>query len=159
MEARWLIERLALAPHPEGGWYRETFRDGPAVGGAGRAASTAILFLLEAGQISRWHRGDAAEVWHFYRGEPLELQIAPDTHDVPMTCRLGPHIEAGETPQLVVPAHHWQQARPLGAWTLVGCTVAPGFTFDGFELADPDFTPGPTPVRGRRRAGRQRRLG
>ncbi|MBV8977010.1 MAG: cupin domain-containing protein [Alphaproteobacteria bacterium] len=120
---RW-IALLGLKPHPEGGHYRETFRDA----GNPRAHSTAIYFLLREGEISRRHRIDAAEVWHFYRGAPLELTIGGERRV------LGPDLESGERPQLVVPARVWQSARPLGAYTLAGCTVAPGFAFEGFEL-------------------------
>jgi predicted cupin superfamily sugar epimerase len=127
-----VIALLDLKPHPEGGHFRETFRDADPEGG--RAASTAIYFLLAAGEVSRWHRVDAAEVWHWYAGASLELSLAPKTGDV--SCfRLGPDLRSGERPQLVVPSHHWQSARSLGEWTLVGCTVAPGFLFEGFELA------------------------
>jgi len=138
MTADDVIRLLDLAPHPEGGHYRETFRDAAAAG-SGRAASTAIYFLLKAGEISRWHRVDAAEVWHWYAGAPLALAIVEgkERHDV----RLGPGLAAGERPQAVVPAHAWQQAQSLGAWTLAGCTVAPGFEFAGFELAAEDFDP------------------
>lgn len=132
--------QLDLAPHPEGGWYRETFRDERRLPD-GRAASTAIYFMLEAGQVSRWHRIDAAEVWHFYAGAGLEIAIAQAADVAPSLLRLGPGIDRGETPQIVVPSGAWQQARSLGGWTLVGCTVAPGFTFDKFELAAPDFDP------------------
>jgi predicted cupin superfamily sugar epimerase len=132
--------QLDLAPHPEGGWYRETFRDEHRLPD-GRAASTAIYFLLEAGQVSHWHRIDAAEVWHFYRGAGLEIAIAQAADAAPSLLRLGPGIDRGEAPQIVVPSGAWQQARSLGGWTLVGCTVAPGFTFDKFELAAPDFDP------------------
>ncbi|MGE0849373.1 MAG: cupin domain-containing protein [Hyphomicrobiaceae bacterium] len=133
-----VIELLQLSPHPEGGHYRETFRDMASVGG-GRAASTAIYFLLRQGEVSRWHRVDAAEAWHWYAGAPLALTIADGAgrHSV----RLGPDLAAGDRPQAVVPAHAWQQAASLGAWTLVGCTVAPGFQFSGFELAPPGFEP------------------
>ncbi len=130
-EADTLIQRLDLAPHPEGGHFRETFRDS----NSGRASSTAIYFLLKAGEASRWHRVDAAEVWHFYRGAPLELKIGKDIHI------LGPDIAAGQQPQLVVPPGAWQAARSLGDYTLVGCTVAPGFEFSKFELAPAGFTP------------------
>ena len=128
-EADRLIAALELKPHPEGGHFRETFRDG----GVGRAYSTAIYFLLKAGEISRWHRVDAAEMWHFYRGAPLELQIGR------VTAILGPEIEKGQAPQCVVPAGEWQAARSLGDYTLVGCTVAPGFEFAGFEMAPEGF--------------------
>jgi uncharacterized protein len=134
---------LDLEPHPEGGRYRETFRDTATVGfGAdpARAASTAIYFLLRAGEVSRWHRVDASEVWHWYAGAPLSLTLA----DAQGRCgiRLGPDLAAGQRPQAVVPAGAWQQAASLGDWTLVGCTVAPGFQFAGFELAQQGFEPG-----------------
>jgi hypothetical protein len=134
-----IIRRLGLAPHPEGGYFRETFRD-PALSG-GRSASTAILYLLKEGEISRWHRVDAAEVWHWYAGAPLEIGLSSDgrTHE---THVVGNRIEQGELPQFVVPAHAWQMARSLGEYTLVGCTVAPGFEFTGFEMAAPGWRPG-----------------
>jgi predicted cupin superfamily sugar epimerase len=134
-----IVRLLGLQPHPEGGHYRETFRD---VGGgpSGRAHSTAIYFLLKDGEVSRWHRVDAAEVWHWYTGAPLLLTVADATGRREM--RLGVDLAAGERPQAVVPARTWQQARSLGAWTLMGCTVAPGFEFAGFELASPGFEPG-----------------
>jgi predicted cupin superfamily sugar epimerase len=122
---------LRLRPHPEGGHFRETFRDPEGE----RAHSTAIYFLLRRGETSRWHRIDAAEVWHWYGGAPLELLIAKDRRR-PKRHVLGGDIEKGERPQIVVPAKHWQAARSLGAYTLVGCTVAPGFLFETFELAD-----------------------
>jgi hypothetical protein len=133
-----IIRLLDLRPHPEGGHYRETFRD-PASGAAGRAHSTAIYFLLQAGEVSRWHRVDAVEVWHWHAGAALLLTVADASGRREM--RLGVDLAAGERPQAVVPAHAWQQARSLGAWTLVGCTVAPGFEFAGFELAPPGFEP------------------
>ena len=134
-----LIARLGLKPHPEGGHYRETFRDcGPPPAGRdgeGRGHSSAILFLLKAGEVSWWHRIDAAEVWHFHRGAPLALTIGRTAH------LLGPDIEQGQSPQLVVPPGEWQMAKSLGDYTLVGCTVAPGFDFSTFELAPADFAP------------------
>ena len=133
-----VIARLGLAPHPEGGHFRETFRD-DRTDAAGRARSTAILFLLAAGERSHWHRVDAAEVWHHYAGAPLLLEIVAGAQRQSM--RLGSDIAAGDMPQAVVPAHAWQAARSEGDWTLVGCTVAPGFDFAGFELAHPDFIP------------------
>ena len=131
-----IIRLLGLQPHPEGGHFRETFRDSAE---STRAHSTAIYFLLQAGEVSRWHRVDATEVWHWYAGAPLLLAVADAVgrRDV----RLGIGLAAGERPQAVVPAHAWQQAQSLGAWTLVGCTVAPGFEFAGFEMAAPDFDP------------------
>lgn len=127
-----IIAALGLEPHPEGGWFAETFRDAAVRGG--RAVSTAIYYLLKAGEESAWHRVDAVEVWHYYAGDPLQLRIA-DGENIGAPI-LGPDVAAGERPQVVVPAHAWQAARPRGAWTLVGCTVAPGFEFSGFELAD-----------------------
>lgn len=138
-DADAIIGLLDLAPHPEGGYFRESFRDA-AAGTSGRAASTAIYFLLKQGQTSRWHRVDAAEVWHWYAGAPLDLAVAaPDA--LPQTVRLGSDLASGERPQAVVPAGHWQRARSLGAFTLVGCTVAPGFSFAGFEIAAPGLFP------------------
>ena len=131
-----IIRLLDLKPHPEGGHFRETFRD-PARDANGRVVSTLIYFLLNEGEVSRWHRVDAAEVWHFYAGAPLEIKIARPGHETSIH-RLGPDLIAGERPQCVVPAQDWQSAKSLGAWTLVGCTVAPGFEFAGFELAPPD---------------------
>jgi predicted cupin superfamily sugar epimerase len=133
-----IVERLGMRPHPEGGWYVETFRD--AAGGP-RGHSTAIYFLLERGQVSAWHRvRDAVEVWHFYAGAPLELTMAEPPGRT--THRLGVDLAVGERPQAVVPADVWQTARSLGDWTLVGCTVAPGFDFSAFELAPPGWEPG-----------------
>jgi predicted cupin superfamily sugar epimerase len=133
-----VIGLLGLMPHPEGGHFRETFRDQARDGG--RAASTAIYFLLAAGEVSRWHRIDAAEVWHWYAGAPLELLMAPPDGNA-FLVRLGSRLETGERPQAVVPPGYWQSARSLGPWTLVGCTVAPGFSFETFELAATDFAP------------------
>jgi predicted cupin superfamily sugar epimerase len=124
--AEALIAALGLTPHPEGGHYAEIFRD-QAVDGAGRARSTAIYFLLKRGERSHWHRVDAAEAWHVYAGAPLEL--ATFDGKALRHHRLGADIAAGEKPLHVVPAHVWQAARSLGAFTLAGCTVAPGFTF------------------------------
>jgi hypothetical protein len=130
-EADRLIALLDLKPHPEGGYFRETFRDGS----NGRAHSTAIYFLLKAGEVSRWHRVDAAEVWHFYRGAPLELRIGKSVYV------LGPDVDEAQAPQVVVPPGAWQSAKSLGGYTLAGCTVAPGFEFEHFELAPDDFEP------------------
>ena len=135
-EADRLIRLLKLSPHPEGGHFRETFRDsGRDAALAGRSHSTAIYFLLKAGEASRWHRVDAAEVWHFYRGAPLELRIGKQVYV------LGPDIDEAQAPQIVVPPNEWQSAQSLGDYTLVGCTVAPGFEFAHFELAPDGFTP------------------
>lgn len=137
MDAREVIERLGLAPHPEGGWYRETWRDLPADGG--RGAGSAIYFLLDEHERSRWHRVDAAEAWHHYAGAPIELAIAEgDDHAVVV---LGSALDGDAEPQAVVPARAWQAARPVGGWALVGCTVSPAFDFSGFELADDDWSP------------------
>jgi predicted cupin superfamily sugar epimerase len=134
-----IIAKLGLQPHPEGGHYRETFRDPREIGG--RAASTAILFLLARGERSHWHRVDAVEIWHYYAGAPLVLSIVDGSKEE--IIRLGADVHAEETPQAVVPARAWQAAESLGDWTLVGCTVAPGFDFNGFELAPPDWSPRP----------------
>ncbi len=133
-----LIARLGLEPHPEGGHYAETYR-APTSDGE-RAAVTAIYYLLRAGERSRWHRVDATEIWHYQAGEALALDVATD--DGIVRHRLGPALAAGDVGHAVVPPFAWQSARPLGAWTLVSCTVAPGFTFEGFELAPADVVPG-----------------
>jgi uncharacterized protein len=133
-----IIARLELKPHPEGGHYRETFRD-PRGDAAGRAFSTAIYFLLARGERSHWHRIDAVEVWHYYAGDALVLQIADASGQ--RSIRLGPDLAAGEMPQAIVPPHAWQAAETTGDWTLVGCTVAPGFDFAKFELAARDWAP------------------
>ncbi|MBC7833015.1 MAG: cupin domain-containing protein [Hyphomicrobium sp.] len=133
-----VIRILDLKPHPEGGHYRETYRDDR--DGNARAHSTAIYFLLAKGEVSRWHRVDAAEVWHWHAGAPLALSIAPP-EGVALEIRLGVDLEAGERPQGVVPPGYWQSATSLGDWTLVGCTVAPGFLFEKFELAEEGFSP------------------
>jgi uncharacterized protein len=132
-----IIARFQLEPHPEGGWYRQTFKDDE--GHAGRAHSTAILFLLKEGEVSRWHRVDAAEVWHWYGGAPLLLEVRDGR--TRGEHRLGPDWLNGEHPQGLVPAGVWQSARSLGPWTLVGCTVAPGFEFSGFEMAPDGWQP------------------
>lgn len=134
MTADQMIRLLELSPHPEGGHYRETFRDPRLMDG--RAASTAIYFLLAAGERSHWHRVDAVEIWHFHAGAPLALSIEGQER-----VRLGPDLGKGERPQGVVPAGKWQAAESLGDWTLVGCTVAPGFDFAGFELAPEGWAP------------------
>ncbi len=136
-----IIARLELKPHPEGGHYRETFRDARRDPN-GRALSTAIYFLLAGGERSHWHRVDAVEIWHYYAGSALTLQIANEgcaAH----TVRLGPDVAADERPQAIVPASAWQAAESTGDWTLVGCTVAPGFEFANFELAPKDWKPKP----------------
>lgn len=139
MTADAIIEALGLQPHPEGGWFAETFRDSA---GGGRGASTLIYFLLKAGERSHWHRlHTAVEVWHYYAGAPLKLMRSADGKAVE-TQMLGPDIAKGERPQGVIPAGCWQAAETTGDFTLVGCTVAPGFTFEDFELAEPGWAPG-----------------
>lgn len=155
-----LIRCLGLEPHPEGGHYRETFR-APAAPGQ-RPAVTAIYFLLRAGEKSRWHKVDAVEIWHWYAGAPLVLDIVADTRrnraedgaedrtedragagtGTRRRVTLGPDISGGAAPQAVVPASAWQRAESLGAYTLVGCTVSPGFEFSGLVLAPPAWEPG-----------------
>lgn len=138
MTAEEIIRKLDLSPHPEGGWFREIFRDTPE--GGQRACSTAIYFLLEAGQVSHWHRVDAAEVWHWYAGAPLQLDIV-DEDGIRTAVRLSANLKDGDEPIGIVSKNAWQRARSLGEWTLVGCTVAPGFEFSGFELAPADWRP------------------
>ena len=133
-----IIARLELKPHPEGGYYRETFRDSR-TDANGRARSTAIYFLLARGERSHWHRIDAVEIWHYYAGHALTLKIADD--DGQWSFRLGANLAAGEQPQAIVPPHTWQSAESTGDWTLVGCTVAPGFDFATFELAPKGWEP------------------
>lgn len=134
-----IIAALNLEPHPEGGFYRQTFRD---PNGGERGHSTAIYYLLEKGQRSHWHKVvDAVEVWHYYAGAPLSLHVSEDGESV-STVRLGPAVMAGEQPQAIVPANWWQAAESLGDFTLVGCTVAPGFVFDSFVMAEPGWEPG-----------------
>jgi predicted cupin superfamily sugar epimerase len=134
LSAADVVRLLELKPHPEGGHFRETFRD-PAMIGAGRAASTAIYFLLARGECSHWHRIDAVEIWHFYAGSPIELKIAPASGNPIERVTLGPDLAAGQRPQFAVAARAWQCAASLGDWALAGCTVAPGFEFASFELA------------------------
>lgn len=141
LTAAEVIRLLELKPHPEGGYFRETLRD-PHPEPGRRAHSTAIYFLLAAGERSHWHQVDAMEVWHFHAGAPLLLEIAKTKQGPIERITLGADLASGERPQAAVPAHYWQAARSLGDWTLVGCTVAPGFDFKGFELAPPGFVPG-----------------
>jgi uncharacterized protein len=139
LDAAAVVRLLDLRPHPEGGHFRESFRDERLVAD-GRAASTAIYYLLGAGETSQWHRVDAAEIWHFYAGAPLVITVSPNGHDA-STHHLGPDLARRERPQVVVAAGAWQTATSLGAWTLVGCTVAPGFEFSAFEMAPPGWQP------------------
>jgi len=135
MTADQIIAKLDLAPHPEGGHYRQTWvADGP-----GRPAGTCIYFLLKAGEHSHWHRVDATEIWHFHAGAPLILSLSETDTGPRQDLTLGPDLATGQQPQIIVPPHHWQAARSTGDWTLVGCTVSPGFTFDGFTLAPQGF--------------------
>jgi predicted cupin superfamily sugar epimerase len=138
MNADETISKLQLIPHPEGGHFRETFRDSAT--SSGRSASTAILYLLKAGERSHWHRVDATEVWHWHAGAPLELALSADGSES-QTLILGPLIAEGQSPQIIVPATCWQAARSLGDYSLVGCTVAPGFEFTGFEIAPAGWMP------------------
>ncbi|MBB3444650.1 hypothetical protein FHT93_004523 [Rhizobium sp. BK379] len=134
-----IIRELGMQPHPEGGWYVQTFRD---TNGGERGHSTAIYYLLAKGQRSHWHRvHDAAEVWHYYAGAPLALHRSEDGGSSE-TLKLGTDIAGGERPQAIIPANWWQSAETLGDYTLVGCTVAPGFEFSKFEMAPPDWKPG-----------------
>lgn len=130
-----IINKLNLQPHPEGGWYSETWRGDEQP----RASGTAIYFLLEAHQQSHWHRVDAVEIWHWYAGSPMELHI----HDGGETSVhiLGPNLSDGQHPQLIVPKNAWQKSIPIEGWVLVGCTVSPGFEFDGFEMAERAWEP------------------
>lgn len=137
MTADEIIALLDLAPHPEGGHYRQTWV--AEADAAARPPGTCIYFLLKAGEASHWHRVDAVEIWHHYAGAPLILSIADTDAGPARDHRLGPDLAAGERPQAIVPTGHWQAARSTGGWTLVGCTVSPGFDFDGFTLAPPGF--------------------
>jgi predicted cupin superfamily sugar epimerase len=134
-----IIRLLDLQPHPEGGWYRQTFKDTPA--DEDRPHSTAIYYMLQAEEMSAWHKIDAVEVWHYYAGSALSLTLSPPDGQGATIHLLGPDLRAGARPQVIVPTGWWQTAASLGAWTLVGCTVAPGFHFDGFELAPKDWRP------------------
>jgi predicted cupin superfamily sugar epimerase len=136
-DAARLIDALGLAPHPEGGHYRETWRDQPADGT--RGAGTAIYYLLAAGEVSAWHRVDATEIWHFYAGAPLCLTLVDPSGRREVS--LGTDVANGQMPQAIVPAGTWQTATCLGNYSLVGCTVSPAFEFDGFELAPPEGPP------------------
>ncbi len=130
-----IISQLRLSPHPEGGYYRQTWvAEGP-----DRPVGTCIYFLLKADESSHWHRVDATEIWHYYAGAPLILSRAATEKGPATETVLGPDLAQGAVPQLIVPKSHWQAARTTGDWTLVGCTVSPGFQFEGFELADRDF--------------------
>lgn len=139
-DAAAIIERLSLEPHPEGGWYRETWRD--IAGVDGRARGTAIHFLLEAGQRSHWHRVDAAELWLWHAGSAILLERAAEEAGPVVADRLGGDVLVGDAPQLLVPAGHWQAARADRGWALMSCIVVPGFDFAGFALAPSGWSPG-----------------
>ena len=135
-----IVETLAMQPHPEGGYYAETYRDRPADGG--RGALTQIHYLLPKGEVSAWHRvTDATEVWHHYAGAPIVLTLWAEGGAVTRHT-IGDDVTAGQSPHAVVPAGCWQTAESLGAWTLAGCTVAPAFEFSGFEMAPAGWQPG-----------------
>lgn len=138
MTAQEIVALLGLEPHPEGGFYKQMFAD---TAWGGRPYSTAIYYLLEGGAQGRWHRVDSAEVWHWYAGAPLRLTISQDGATVSSQV-LGPDLAAGARPQVVIGRGDWQAAESLGDWTLVGCTVAPGFDFAHFEMAAEDWSPG-----------------
>ncbi|WP_027171461.1 cupin domain-containing protein [Methylobacterium sp. 10] len=140
MKAAEVIAKLGLQPHPEGGHYRETFRDPVEVDG--RSVGSAIYYLLDVGETSEWHRVDASEIWFWHAGAPLVITTSPNGHDAAATY-LGPDLARGHQPQIVVPAGHWQTATSLGSWTLVSCTVSPAFRFEGFEMAPPGWRPVP----------------
>jgi uncharacterized protein len=147
--ARAIVRALKLKPHPEGGHYRETWRDKKKPRGSG----TAIYYLLNRGEESRWHRIDAVEIWHHYAGAPLALKIAVGGKSKPVQIiRLGPNVLKGEQPQAIVPKGAWQSAKSLGGWSLGGCTVSPAFDFTGFEIADDGFVPEKTGPTRRQRA-------
>jgi len=139
LSAQDIIRMLALKPHPEGGHFRETFRD-PKQAADGRSVSTAIYFLLARGERAHWHRVDVVEIWHWYAGAPLQLEIAAAPGRVERVT-LGGDISAGLRPQAVVPPQAWQAAQTLGDWTLLGCTVAPGFDFAKHEVAPQGWLP------------------
>jgi predicted cupin superfamily sugar epimerase len=139
-DATAVIDALGMRAHPEGGWYVETWR-APSEPTGERPVASTILYLLAAGERSHWHRVDAAEVWQWSGGDPLELRIWADAEPAVTIVRLGGDVAAGERPQAVVPIGAWQAARALGSYALVGCIVAPAFSFDGFELAPEDWEP------------------
>jgi predicted cupin superfamily sugar epimerase len=142
-QAKALIEKLGLQEHPEGGWYRETWRAQADQGE--RAGGTAIHFLLEAGQRSQWHKIDATEIWLFHSGDPLTLSLAESEAGPIRSVSLGPDPLAGHAVQLVIAPGEWQAAEPIAegefGYTLVSCVVVPGFEFSGFQLAPPDWSP------------------
>jgi len=143
MTADQLIEALDLAPHPEGGWYRETWR--AAANPGERAAASAVYYVLKPGQRSHWNRVDADEIWLWHAGDPIDVAMVAGDSASPRTVRLGGRVTQGEQPQLIVPKGHWQTADPVpgeGGYTFISCIVAPAFEFEGFELAEPNWAPG-----------------
>lgn len=140
-----LIRQLELQPHPEGGWYRETWR-APAPGAA-RASATSIYFLLEEGQRSHWHKVDASEIWLWHAGSPVVISTSPTDTGPVMDILLGGNILVGETPQHLIEPDHWQSAYASTGWTLVSCIVSPGFEFEGFELAPAEWSPRQSAIR------------
>lgn len=134
--AEQIITHLELELHREGGWYRQTWQ---AENEGARAAGTCIYFLLKEGEASHWHRVDAAEIWHYYAGAPVRLRLSTCDEGPAKAHLLGPDLLGGEAPQIIVPPHHWQAAQSTGEWSLVGCTVSPGFEFEHFTLAPEDF--------------------
>ena len=135
MSADAIIAKLGLSPHPEGGHYRQTW----VADNDGRPTGTCIYFLLKAGERSHWHTVDASEIWLYHAGAPLTLSIAATDAGPARDHTLGPDVLHGESPQIIVPTGHWQSARSTGEYTLVSCTVSPGFDFAGFHLAPPGF--------------------
>ena len=143
MTAEQLIDALALAPHPEGGWYRETWRADADPGE--RAAASAVYYVIQPGQRSHWHRVDAHEIWLWHGGDPIDVMVADDDSSPSRKVRLGGNIDRGEQPQLVIPAGKWQSADPVAGeagYSFISCIVAPAFEFSGFELAPPGWSPG-----------------
>lgn len=134
MTAEEIIAHLGLAPHPEGGHYRQTW----GAPGPGRPSGTCIYFLLKAGERSHWHRVDATEIWLYHAGSPLVLSLSASDEGPARDHLLTPDLAKG-APQIIVPENHWQSAKTTGDFTLVSCTVSPGFQFEGFTLAPPEF--------------------
>ena len=139
MTAAQIIKFLQLQPHPEGGWYKQTWKSEDTL--SGRASGTSIYFLLKAGEISHWHKIDSVEIWHYYDGSPLILRIATEDNNEIATKILGPNLAKSQSPQILVNKNLWQSAETTGDYTLVGCTVSPGFEFSKFTLAPKNFNP------------------
>ena len=145
LDSEAVIKLLDLKPHPEGGYFAESFRDEEPKNK--RGYSTAIYYLLKRGEVSNWHRIDSVEIWHWYAGSPLQLSILSKDEAIADQI-LGPNLPVGQRPQIVVPRLSWQSAKSMGNWTLVGCTVSPAFEFDGFEMAPSDWVPGDSSCNG-----------